>query len=69
MSESDSLRSITALPRESLRGVEPAKIKKALSGSALAWTGRAAQHYQELREHYLKTSRVRDLEDERVPQN
>jgi len=36
----------------------PAKVKKELSGSALAWTGRAAAHYQELREHYLKTSRV-----------
>ena len=30
MSEVDSLRSITALPRESLRGIEPATIKKIL---------------------------------------
>jgi carbonic anhydrase/acetyltransferase-like protein (isoleucine patch superfamily) len=45
----------------------PARVKKELSGSALAWTHRAAEHYQELREHYLKTSRVRLIEDERVP--
>ena len=45
----------------------PAKIKKELSGSALAWTGRAAAHYQQLREQYLRTSRVRALEDERIP--
>ncbi|HTP19192.1 MAG TPA: gamma carbonic anhydrase family protein [Solirubrobacteraceae bacterium] len=43
----------------------PARVKKELSGSALAWTHRAAEHYQELREHYLRTSRV--VEDERVP--
>jgi carbonic anhydrase/acetyltransferase-like protein (isoleucine patch superfamily) len=42
----------------------PAQIKKELSGSALAWTRRAAQHYQELREHYLRASRV--VEDEGV---
>jgi carbonic anhydrase/acetyltransferase-like protein (isoleucine patch superfamily) len=42
----------------------PAQIKKELSGSALAWTGRAAQHYQQLREHYLRTSRM--VEDEGV---
>jgi len=45
----------------------PARVKKELSGSALAWTERAARHYQQLREHYLTTSRVRHLEDERVP--
>jgi carbonic anhydrase/acetyltransferase-like protein (isoleucine patch superfamily) len=44
----------------------PAQVKKELSGSALAWTGRAAAHYQELREHYQRTSRVRAVEDERV---
>src|SRR5579884_3816254 len=32
----------------------PAKTKKELSGSALAWTGRAAAHYQLLRERYLR---------------
>ncbi|MBV9942375.1 MAG: gamma carbonic anhydrase family protein [Solirubrobacterales bacterium] len=32
----------------------PARVKKELSGSALAWTGRAAAHYQELREQYLR---------------
>ncbi|MBV9685496.1 MAG: gamma carbonic anhydrase family protein [Solirubrobacterales bacterium] len=36
----------------------PARVKKELSGSALAWTGRAAAHYQELREQYLRGSRV-----------
>ena len=38
----------------------PAKIKKELSGSALAWTGRAADHYQELREEYLRTAFPRE---------
>jgi carbonic anhydrase/acetyltransferase-like protein (isoleucine patch superfamily) len=33
----------------------PARVKKELSGSALAWTGRAAAHYQELREQYLRS--------------
>jgi carbonic anhydrase/acetyltransferase-like protein (isoleucine patch superfamily) len=42
----------------------PARVKKKLSGAALAWTRRAARHYQELRGHYLRTSRV--VEDERV---
>ncbi len=42
-------------------------MKKELSGSALAWTEKAARHYQGLREHYLRTSRV--VEDERVPRN
>ena len=40
----------------------PAHVKKELSGSALAWTGRAAAHYQELRETYLRASRVRGAE-------
>jgi carbonic anhydrase/acetyltransferase-like protein (isoleucine patch superfamily) len=47
----------------------PARVKKELSGSALAWTHRAADHYQQLREHYLRSSRVRTIEDERVPMN
>ena len=46
-------------------GVPSRVVKKELSGSALAWTERAARHYQQLREHYLRTSRV--VEDERVP--
>jgi carbonic anhydrase/acetyltransferase-like protein (isoleucine patch superfamily) len=45
----------------------PAHVKKELSGSALAWTGRAAANYQQLREQYLRTSRVLAVEDERVP--
>jgi carbonic anhydrase/acetyltransferase-like protein (isoleucine patch superfamily) len=45
----------------------PAQVKKELSGSALAWTGRAAAHYQELRETYLRASRVRAAEHARVP--
>jgi carbonic anhydrase/acetyltransferase-like protein (isoleucine patch superfamily) len=45
----------------------PANVKKELSGAALAWTGRAAAHYQELREQYLRTSQVRTLEGERIP--
>ena len=44
----------------------PAKPKKELSGSALAWTQRAAAHYQELREQYMTNSRVRLAGDERV---
>jgi carbonic anhydrase/acetyltransferase-like protein (isoleucine patch superfamily) len=48
-------------------GVPARTIKKELSGSALAWTSRAAAHYQELREQYLRTSRVLAIEDERVP--
>jgi carbonic anhydrase/acetyltransferase-like protein (isoleucine patch superfamily) len=55
----------TEIPAGVLAAGVPAQIKKELSGSALAWTGRAAQHYQELREHYLRTSRVRH--HERVP--
>ena len=42
----------------------PAHVKKELSGSAEAWTGRAAAHYQELREQYLRNARV--VDDERV---
>jgi carbonic anhydrase/acetyltransferase-like protein (isoleucine patch superfamily) len=38
----------------------PANVKKELSGSALAWTGRAAAHYQELRETYLRTAFARE---------
>jgi carbonic anhydrase/acetyltransferase-like protein (isoleucine patch superfamily) len=38
----------------------PAQVKKELSGSALAWTGRAAEHYQELREEYLRTAFPRE---------
>jgi carbonic anhydrase/acetyltransferase-like protein (isoleucine patch superfamily) len=55
------------IPAGVLAAGVPAKVKKELSGSALAWTGRAAGHYQELRERYLRTSRVRAVEDERVP--
>jgi carbonic anhydrase/acetyltransferase-like protein (isoleucine patch superfamily) len=55
----------TEIPAGVLAAGVPAQIKKELSGSALTWTGRAAQHYQELREHYLRTSRVRH--HERVP--
>ena len=42
----------------------PARVKKQLSGSALAWTGRAARQYQEFRERYLATARI--VEDEAV---
>jgi carbonic anhydrase/acetyltransferase-like protein (isoleucine patch superfamily) len=51
-------------PRALAAGVPARTIKKELSGASLAWTGRAARHYQELREHYLRTSRV--VVDERV---
>jgi carbonic anhydrase/acetyltransferase-like protein (isoleucine patch superfamily) len=47
-------------------GVPARILKKELSGPALAWTESAAAHYQELRERYLKTSRVRASEHERV---
>lgn len=57
----------TEIPPGVLAAGVPAQVKKELSGSALGWTQRAAQHYQELREHYLRTSRV--VEDERVPSN
>jgi carbonic anhydrase/acetyltransferase-like protein (isoleucine patch superfamily) len=46
-------------------GVPARTIKKELSGSALAWIGHAAAYYQELRERYLRTSRVRSLEGAR----
>ncbi len=59
----------TEIPAGVLAAGVPARVKKELSGSALAWTESAARHYQQLREHYLRTSRVRLLEDERVPGN
>ena len=37
----------------------PAAEKKELSGSALEWTRKAAQEYQQYRKRYLTTSRVR----------
>jgi carbonic anhydrase/acetyltransferase-like protein (isoleucine patch superfamily) len=37
----------------------PAREKKRLSGSALAWTDTAVDQYQELSRQYLTTSRVR----------
>jgi carbonic anhydrase/acetyltransferase-like protein (isoleucine patch superfamily) len=37
-------------------GVPARIIKKQLSGSAAAWTRRAAAHYQQLREQYLNNS-------------
>jgi carbonic anhydrase/acetyltransferase-like protein (isoleucine patch superfamily) len=55
------------IPHGVLAAGVPAKTKKELSGSALAWTGHAAAHYQELREQYLRSSRVRDADRERVP--
>jgi carbonic anhydrase/acetyltransferase-like protein (isoleucine patch superfamily) len=45
------------IPPDVLAAGVPAQIKKELSGSALAWTGRAAAHYQELREQYLTSLR------------
>ena len=47
-------------PRVLAAGVPARVIKKELSGSALAWTGRAAAHYQELRERYLRTAVARE---------
>jgi carbonic anhydrase/acetyltransferase-like protein (isoleucine patch superfamily) len=47
-------------PRALAAGVPARTIKKELSGSSLAWTGRAAAHYQELREEYLSTAFVRE---------
>ena len=58
----------TVAPRALAAGVPARVVKKELSGSALAWTARAAAHYQELREQYLRTSRVRTAEAERVTQ-
>jgi carbonic anhydrase/acetyltransferase-like protein (isoleucine patch superfamily) len=40
----------------------PARERKELSGSALAWVERAADHYQEFRNQYLTTSRVRTVD-------
>jgi carbonic anhydrase/acetyltransferase-like protein (isoleucine patch superfamily) len=48
-----------------LVGGVPSRTIKDLSGSALAWTESAAGHYQQLREHYLRNSRI--VEDERAP--
>ena len=47
-------------PRRGPRGGRPA-LRSRRSCPARRWLGpsRAAQHYQQLREHYLKTSRVR----------
>jgi len=45
------------IPSNVLAAGVPATVKKELSGSALAWTGRAAAHYQELREQYLSSLR------------
>jgi carbonic anhydrase/acetyltransferase-like protein (isoleucine patch superfamily) len=57
----------TKIPAGALAAGVPSRlVKKELSGSALAWVESAAGHYQELREHYLRTSRVRLVEDERV---
>lgn len=41
-------------PRVLAAGVPARIIKKELSGAALEWTARAAAHYQELRERYLR---------------
>ncbi len=57
----------TEIPAGVLAAGVPARVKKELTGSALAWTESAAGHYQELRGHYLRKSRVRPLEGERVP--
>lgn len=48
------------IPPNVLAAGVPATVKKELSGSALAWTGRAAAHYQELREEYLRTAFPRE---------
>ena len=47
-------------PRALAGGVPARTIKKELSGASLAWTDRAPEHYQELREHYLRTAVVRE---------
>lgn len=52
-------------PRVLSAGV-PAREKKELSGSALAWTIGAAEEYQQFRERQLKTSRVRVVENASV---
>jgi carbonic anhydrase/acetyltransferase-like protein (isoleucine patch superfamily) len=41
-------------------GVPARVLRKQLSGSALAWTESAADHYQELRERYLRTALPRE---------
>ena len=48
-------------------GIPARVLKRELSGSAAAWTGSAAAEYQELREQYLRASRIRFVEDEPVP--
>ena len=50
----------TIAPRALVAGVPARIIKKELSGSSLAWTGRAAAHYQALREEYLRTAFPRE---------
>jgi carbonic anhydrase/acetyltransferase-like protein (isoleucine patch superfamily) len=47
-------------PRSLAAGVPARTIKTELSGASLAWTGRAAAHYQELREEYLRTAVFRE---------
>jgi carbonic anhydrase/acetyltransferase-like protein (isoleucine patch superfamily) len=47
-------------PRALAAGVPARIIKKELTGSSLAWTGRAAAHYQKLREEYLRTAFPRE---------
>ena len=47
-------------PRALAAGVPARTIKKELSGASLAWTARAAAHYQELREEYLRTAFFRE---------
>jgi carbonic anhydrase/acetyltransferase-like protein (isoleucine patch superfamily) len=55
----------TEIPAAVLAAGVPARVKKELSGSAAAWTSRAAEHYQEFREQYLRGSRVVDDEGSR----
>ncbi len=50
-------------PQVLVAGV-PAREKKELSGSALAWTNGAAEEYQQFRQRHMKTSRV--IEDAQV---
>jgi carbonic anhydrase/acetyltransferase-like protein (isoleucine patch superfamily) len=44
----------------------PAREKKALSGSALNWTRRAADEYQQYSQRYMTASRVRVSDDARI---
>jgi carbonic anhydrase/acetyltransferase-like protein (isoleucine patch superfamily) len=53
------------IPAGVLAAGVPASVKKELSGSALAWTGRAAAHYQELREQYMRGARTAPGKDAR----